>query len=173
MVRVYSKPNYYTIYSIKNKLQLVKFIEKYPIIIKELEKCMSKDISYIFKEKTNWYINSWINSPRIKNPKYIIMTHKRSYIGSFRYHYDTTNNIYDILKVKRNKYCFLSIVLINSKYRGKHLCTKMINNFVNKEKRNIVLKVLKTNIPAIKCYEKCNFKKIGKIGDSYIYIYFQ
>ena len=168
--KLYLKPYFYTGYLL-TKSSLKSFSHKSKII-EQLERSMSYDISSIYKEDIDWKIDSWIKPPRIKNPNYVILTHYNNYIASFRFHYEITNNLYNTVKVHKDKYMFISVVLVNPKHRGRGICKKLLSKFTN-SKYDAVLRVLKGNDSAIKCYEKTGFTKIGQDKQNLIYIYKQ
>ena len=170
MFKLYINSSFYTGYFLSKK-SLKDFIKKKPSIIKQLEKCMSDDMTNIFKEKIEWNINSWIKSPRISNPQYIILTNKRNYVASLRYHYEITNKLYNLVKVNKDKYLLISLVLVNPEFRGNGICTNFLNYFVTNNKYDNVLRVLKTNEAAKKCYEKVGFSLIDFDKTDNIYIY--
>ena len=75
-----------------------------------------------------------------------------------------------LTKTTRGKfkdYYLLSNVIIYKDFRGKKLCSIMINKICSNYK-NIYLKVKKDNIPAIKCYKKSKFKVFSETKYFYI-----
>jgi RimJ/RimL family protein N-acetyltransferase len=61
---------------------------------------------------------------------------------------------------------YISAVVMNPKYRGKGLCSKMINFLIRKTKKKGTkyrLEVDIDNEPAIKCYLKSGFRIVKKI----------
>lgn len=169
--RLYVKPNFYTGYLLtKSSFKLFCKNTHNSQIVKQLEECMANDLKIVFKENLDWTIESWI-STRINRPHYIILTHHKNYVASFRYHFQTTNKLYNTVKVIEQKYIFISIVLVNSMQRGKQICSKLLGHFVKDKKYSIVLRVLKDNYAAIKCYEKVGFTCIGSDTKNYIYFY--
>jgi ribosomal protein S18 acetylase RimI-like enzyme len=63
----------------------------------------------------------------------------------------------------------LKNVFIEPEYRGRGLCTKFLSCVLKKYTGTIFLTVLKTNEPALKCYEHLGFKVIDE-GKSTFYM---
>lgn len=86
---------------------------------------------------------------------------------------------YDIVTIARinvdnkEKKCGLSMIHTNIKYRNQQFCQKNINLLLKNTKNfkyKYILYVDKDNIPAIKCYKKCNFIITKLLDDKNLYL---
>ena len=86
------------------------------------------------------------------------------FVGMVRY-----SMVFDYYKYKDKglgKFYFIDSMVISEKYRGKGLCSKILQNLIakikTKEWNNFVLAVKEDNIPAIKCYNRVGFETLDK-----------
>jgi RimJ/RimL family protein N-acetyltransferase len=109
----------------------------------------------------------------------IMVHHKYKFTVWCQFIYDPKN--YEIMTMGRigiddkKKIVELSMIHTNENYRGQKFCQKNINNFIGNILscknytgiKKFSLDVRETNIPAIKCYEKCGFVIKSKDKEHY------
>jgi predicted GNAT family N-acyltransferase len=174
VIRDGTKLKMFSIYDVKTRNQLQIFINMHPNIINELEECMTNDLLRI-GIKSKWTIDNWLNptNPLYKNANYYIIIRNGGYVGSFRYIMKLTANIYDNVKVNRDNYIYIGVVLVNPLFRRKGLCYSMLSRFINDKDKRVVLRVSRKNRSAIRCYKKVGFIRLSNkiIDDNIIFIY--
>jgi len=140
MVKIYIQMNQFAHYYFLTPSKLKKHIgTKY---INDFIKNMKNDDTY-------FDIRFWLKSTRIKHPKYLILRRKDDYVASLRFHYRM---------IQRKRWCWISVVLVNPKYRRRGIAKKMLQLLQNHVKAPLCLRVASNNKIAIKLYKSLNFK---------------
>ena len=106
----------------------------------------------------------YLNENKRLKVYYIIVFHKETAIGMLRHFTRETEALFNLYKVKKGKYKHIQIVYVSKKYRKLGLCKKMMKMI----KGRSVLRVLKQNRGAVRCYEKSGYTVLQEDDTHYL-----
>lgn len=128
-----------------------------------INKASSADVSAIEKIENQCFSHPWS-----KESINTIISDKNSIVLA----YNLNNNVVGYIGANCIlDECYITNVAVLSQYRKNKVGTTLLNSLIeictSKNFSFITLEVRKSNIPAIKLYEKLGFKKVGERKDYY------